>query len=98
MITERIKNILEKHINIYSISIDDLSWKHKNHPGNDSGGHYRIIIISDRFVGMKILDRHKLIYNFLENMIKREIHALSLETKTIDEFKNTPKKERSQQL
>ena len=47
---------------------------------------------------MKILDRHKLIYNFLGNMIKREIHALSLETKTIDEFKNTPKKERSQQL
>ena len=89
MIIQRIKIILQKHINIYSIFIDDLTWKHKKHPGNNNGGHFKITIISDRFSGMKILDRHKLIYHLLKDMIKHEIHALSLETKTIDEFKKS---------
>ena len=85
MIIERIKNLLESNLNIHSISIDDLSHKHKNH-NNEGGGHYKINLISDDFENISLLDRHKKIYMILKDMIKKEIHAVSLNLLTIKEY------------
>ena len=85
MIIERIKNLLESNLNIHSISIDDLSYKHKNH-NNEGGGHYKINLISDDFENISLLDRHKKIYIILKDMIKKEIHAVSLNLLTVKEY------------
>jgi len=84
MIVERIKSLLESNLNIHSISIDDLSNKHKNH-NHDGGGHYKINLISDDFENISLLDRHKKIYIILKDMIKKEIHAVSLNLSTVKE-------------
>ena len=85
MIIERIKNLLESNLTIHSISIDDLSHKHKKHI-NEGGGHYKINIISNDFEDVSLLDRHKKIYIILKDMIKKEIHAVSLNLLTIKEY------------
>ena len=85
MVIDRIKNLLESNLNIHSISIDDLSNQHKNH-NNDSGGHYKINLISDDFENISLLDRHKKIYLILKDMIKKEIHAVSLNLSTVKEY------------
>ena len=85
MVIDRIKNLLESNLNIHSISIDDLSNQHKNH-NNDGGGHYKINLISDDFENISLLDRHKKIYLILKNMIKKEIHAVSLNLSTVKEY------------
>ena len=85
MIVEQIKNLLESNLNIYSISIDDLGHKHKNH-NHDGGGHYKINLISNDFENISLLDRHKKIYMILKDMIKKEIHAISLNLLTVKEY------------
>ena len=85
MTLERIKNLLESNLNIHSVSIDDLSHKHKNH-NHDGGGHYKINLISNDFENVSLLDRHKKVYLILKDMIKKEIHAVSLNLLTVKEY------------
>ncbi len=68
------------------LDIIDDSAKHAGHAGaRDGGGHYRLTIVSTRFAGCGTLQRHRLIYEALGPMMRREIHALSIQALTPDE-------------
>lgn len=48
-------------------------------PRNDNK-HFRLTIISEKFRGMPLLKRHRLVYSFLKSMLDSgEIHALNLQ-------------------
>lgn len=69
-----------------SMEIIDDSAKHAGHAGARSGGgHYRLAIVSPRFAGRRTMERHRLVYDALGPLMKREIHALSITAKTPDE-------------
>ena len=69
-----------------SIEIQDDSAKHAGHAGARSGGgHFRLSIVSPRFAGCRTMERHRLVYDALGPLMKREIHALSITAKTPDE-------------
>ena len=69
-----------------AIEIHDDSAKHAGHAGAQSGGgHYRLTIVSPRFAGCRTMERHRLVYDALGSLMKREIHALSIAAKTPDE-------------
>jgi len=69
-----------------SIEIQDDSAKHAGHAGARSGGgHFRLQIVSPRFAGLRTMGRHRLVYDALGPLMKREIHALSITAKTPDE-------------
>ena len=68
------------------LDIADDSAKHAGHAGaRDGGGHYRLSIVSARFAGCGTVQRHRLIYEALGPMMRREIHALSIKALTPDE-------------
>ena len=68
------------------LDIADDSAKHAGHAGAASGGgHYRMNIVSPRFAGLPTLARHRLVYDALGAMMKREIHALSIVARTPEE-------------
>jgi len=69
-----------------SVEIIDDSAKHAGHAGAKSGGgHFRLAIVSPRFAGCRTMERHRLVYDALGPLMKREIHALSIAAKTPDE-------------
>jgi BolA family transcriptional regulator, general stress-responsive regulator len=69
-----------------AIEIVDDSAKHAGHAGAKSGGgHFRLAIVSPRFAGCRTMERHRLVYDALGPLMKREIHALSISAKTPDE-------------
>jgi BolA protein len=69
------------------IEIIDDSHKHSGHAGaRDGGGHFRINIVSVQFKGKPTLARHRMIYSALEEMMKRDIHALTILACTPDEI------------
>jgi BolA protein len=62
------------------IDLIDDSAKHAGHAGaRDGGGHYRLRIVAPAFAGLRIMQRHRLVYDALGPLMKREIHALSIE-------------------
>ena len=69
-----------------AIEIDDDSARHAGHAGaQGGGGHFRLAIVSPRFAGCKTMERHRLVYDALGPLMKREIHALSISAKSPDE-------------
>ena len=69
-----------------AIEIIDDSAKHAGHAGAKSGGgHFRLSIVSPRFAGCRTMERHRLVYDALGPLMKREIHALSISARSPDE-------------
>ena len=62
-----------------SLEILDESGKHAGHEGaRDGGGHFQLVIVSRQFSGKPIQLRHRMVYDALGPMMKKEIHALAI--------------------
>ena len=85
-ISEKISHLIKKEIDVLEIQIIDESYKHANHQKDTRGGHFKLRIVSDSFIDMTLLNRHKLIYQILDKMMKVEIHALSMKLLTNLEY------------
>ena len=55
----------------------------------DSESHFKILIVSNEFNNLSLLDRHKIIYKNLGSLMKK-IHALSIHAYNEEEFKSNP--------
>ena len=87
-VEQQIKNKLQNCFNISELILIDESDKHKNHKKDTSGGHFKLLIVSDDFIDVTLIKRHKLIYEALNEMIKVDIHPLSIKAVTIEEYNN----------
>ncbi|GAA4011232.1 BolA family protein [Actimicrobium antarcticum] len=64
----------------------DESAAHAGHAGAASGGsHYRLHLVSSRFENESRVNRHRLVYDCLRDMMQHEIHALALSVETPSE-------------
>ena len=83
MTVDLIKSLLTESLTPERLEITDNSQAHAGHAGAQSGGgHYHVLIVSDAFTGKSLVQRHQLIYKALGDLMKHEIHALSIETFT----------------
>lgn len=84
---ERITSILSKELTPIYIEVTDFSETHRGHAGYKEGGetHFNVIVVSDHFSGKSMIERHKIIYRFLETELATRIHALTLKTLTVEE-------------
>lgn len=53
---------------------------------SDDNVHFSALVIAPQFAGMRTLQRHQLVYRALGDAVGGEIHALSLDTPTPDEW------------
>ena len=74
-----IKKKIQTKIVIEEIKIEDKSFLHKNHSGNQPGKfHLKIIIKSNELKQMSKINSNKKIYKVLENEMKCFIHSLQI--------------------
>ncbi|WP_438971445.1 BolA family protein [Methylophaga sp.] len=69
-------------LNPTQIEIEDDSAKHAGHAGNTGGGHYNLWIVSNAFEGLSLLQRHRLVFSEVDDLMQSKIHALSIRAKT----------------
>jgi BolA protein len=68
------------------IEVRDDSRLHAGHEGaRGGGGHFAVTIVSPQFQGKSAVQRHQMIYRALGDMMKKDIHALSIRALTPDE-------------
>ena len=85
---EKIKKVLIDHFEPLKLEIFDDSHLHAGHEGAKSGkGHYRIVIESDYFIGLPLIEIHKRIYRALAGLLKTDIHAVSLDARASEKDK-----------
>ena len=78
---------LRQELSAESVEIEDQSHLHVGHAGAASGGgHYQVTVVASCFKGLNTLARHRLIYDALDDLMKKEIHALTIQAYSEDEL------------
>ncbi|SHM64762.1 BolA protein [Duganella sacchari] len=76
---ERMRARFIDKLNPVELVLDDDSAAHAGHAGAASGGgHYNVRIVSLQFEGLKLVTRHRLVYDSVHDMMHKEIHALAI--------------------
>jgi BolA protein len=84
-IEEKLRGALEA----VHVEVVDESALHAGHSGAKAGGgHFRALVVSDRFEGKSRLERQRLVYAALADEMGAQIHALSMTTLTRDEWES----------
>jgi BolA protein len=74
-----VKKKLTDQINIESIEIEDKSFLHKNHAGNQEGRyHLKIILNSNELKVLSRIESNKRIYKILDKELKEYIHSIQI--------------------
>jgi BolA family transcriptional regulator, general stress-responsive regulator len=70
-----------------TVDLRDESAQHAGHAGAASGGgHWQLTIVSEAFRGRNAVARHRMIYEALGDLMKRDIHALKIEAFAPEQF------------
>ena len=74
-----VKKKLQEQVIIQSIGIEDKSFLHKNHAGNQEGKfHLKILLESIELKKMSRLESNKKIYKILDEELKMFIHSIQI--------------------
>lgn len=86
----RLRERLNASLAPQQLDISDDSHKHIGHAGAGSGGgHFAVRIVAQAFKNKSLLERHRMIYDLLHDMMPSEIHALSIQARSPDELQAT---------
>tara|TARA_Y100000590_G_scaffold410977_1_gene504521 strand:+ start:434 stop:733 length:300 start_codon:yes stop_codon:yes gene_type:complete len=80
---EKITARLKETLNPEQLEIIDEGHLHKGHQGSRDGkGHYRLNIVSNQFVNLSPICIHRMVFDALDELMKTDIHALSINAST----------------
>ncbi len=82
---QRVAEIRERLTQAFAplhLNIIDESHKHAGHAQAGGAGHFVVEIVSDAFANKNLIQRHRLVYDALGDIMNTEIHALSIKAST----------------
>ena len=83
----RIRTHLNEALAPDTLEIEDESHLHAGHAGaKDGRGHFRVFIVSNAFEGKNRIQRHRLVFGALGDMMATDIHALTIQAYHPDEI------------
>lgn len=81
-----IQDRLEARLNPTELKVKDQSQLHVGHEGAKGGmGHFDVIIVSEAFDGLNRIQRHRMVYDALTELLETDIHALRIKAFTPSE-------------
>lgn len=82
-ITRRLREAFDPE----TLGVEDESYLHEGHEGaKDGRGHFRVLIITDAFEEKTMIERHRMIYRELDEMMRLDIHALAIDAWSPEEL------------
>jgi BolA protein len=87
-VAQQIRDILTTEFSPEKLEIIDDSSKHAGHSGADPRGesHFSVLVVSKKFEGENRVNRQRLVYIALDQLLKHRVHALGLKTMTPAEY------------
>jgi len=77
---ERLESRLRAALQPVDLQVTDDSHLHAGHAGAAGGhGHFTVHLVSERFSGLPVVRRHRLVYEAVGDMMTTDIHALSIQ-------------------
>ncbi|RIA95322.1 sufE-like protein [Glomus cerebriforme] len=89
-IYQNIQRKLTEALNPTSLEIINESHLHSHHQAmkdvTSKETHFRVSVVSEHFEGKNLIQRHRLIYELLNEEMTTSVHALSIKAKTSKEI------------
>ncbi|XP_031372769.1 sufE-like protein 1, chloroplastic/mitochondrial [Punica granatum] len=88
---QRIKSKLQSALEASLLEIDDVSHQHAGHAAVRASGsagetHFNVKVVSAKFDGKTLVNRHRMVYDALTDELQSGLHALSIVAKTPQEI------------
>jgi len=83
-VAETIDQKVAEAVEPLHLEVINESHMHNVPPGSES--HFKLVIVSDAFNGLRLIGRHQLINAALKEELAGPVHALSMETHTPAEW------------
>lgn len=80
---EQIESALKQALQPLSIEVTDDSHLHAGHEGAKSGRHFSVHLRASCFKGLPLVQRHRLVYDALRDLIPQGIHALAIKAEPV---------------
>ncbi len=78
-----IESALNAGLDPKALLVKDQSHLHAGHAGaRDGRGHFEVVIVSDSFAGKSRIQRHRMIFDAVGELMETDIHALSIRAYT----------------
>ena len=77
LLASQIEDVINKNLDCTFIEVK-----------GDDGTHFEAIIVSTLFEDKSMIKQHQMVYQALGDMMRQEIHALSMKTLTPKQWKN----------
>lgn len=91
IVSEQIRAALAD-LAVYYFDLENESAHHAGYyPGKES--HFKMVIVSDDFVGKRRVARHQMIYARVSSLLSSgggNIHALAIHAYSVEEWQNSP--------
>ena len=76
---------LRERLDAVHVEVEDESHLHAGHSA--SGGHFRAVVVSERFAGLSRVAAQRLVYEALGEWMQGPIHAFAVKTFTPEEWR-----------
>lgn len=74
-----IRRTLDERFEPMELLVKDQSQLHAGHEGaRDGKGHFDVKIVADAFEGRSRIQRHRMVYDALDQLLLTDIHALRI--------------------
>ncbi|MGE5452289.1 MAG: BolA family protein [Acidobacteriota bacterium] len=80
---QQIEAALQAALQPASLVVDDDSHLHAGHEGAESGKHFTVTVRAACFTGLSHVQRHRLVYDALRDLIPQGVHALAIKAEPI---------------
>jgi stress-induced morphogen len=79
-VRERIERRLREALAPTVLQVTNESSMHSVPPGSET--HFKVVVVSDAFEGKPLVERHRLVYQALEDEMRGGVHALTITSRT----------------
>ncbi|RAT17594.1 transcriptional regulator BolA [Lonsdalea populi] len=86
MIRETIEAKLQTGLTPEHLEVINESHRHRVPAGSES--HFKVVLVSDRFDGKRLIQRHRAVYELLAEEMAGSVHALALYIYTPQEWRD----------
>jgi len=80
---DQIESALKSALQPLSVEVTDDSHLHAGHEGAKSGRHFSVQLRAECFNGLSHVQRHRLVYDALRDLIPQGIHALAIKAEPV---------------
>lgn len=81
---QRIEQRLQEALSPVYLDVSDESYMHA--VPTEAESHFKLLVVSEAFQGLSLLDRHRRINELLADEFKQGLHALTMHTWTPEEW------------